>query len=82
MVRGMPEVSALEPDDDDADAEPFRRSLLDLLAELIAQGPVDVYPCWYDDENAPPDAHREATLADLKADWSLLRERRLTHLTG
>ena len=82
MVRGMPEASALEPDDDDADAEPFRRSVLDFLAELIAQGPVDVYPCWYDDEGARPDAHRKATLADLKADGSLLRERRLTHLTG
>lgn len=79
MVRGMPEGSTLESDEDD---ERYQCAMLDLLAELTAQGAVDVYPCWDGEENVRPDAHREATLADLRADWSLLRERRVTHLTG
>ena len=66
----------------DDDASQFREALFDALASWLELGPVDVYPCCVDKEDVPPDTSIEATLADLKADWSLLRERRLTHLTG
>ncbi|MEQ9095608.1 MAG: hypothetical protein RIE32_05030 [Phycisphaerales bacterium] len=75
----MPEDSTWEIDKDD---ERYRCAMLDLLGELTAEAAVDVYPCWDGEEGVRPDAHHDATLADLKADWSLLRERRLTHLTG
>lgn len=66
----------------DDDAVQFREAFLDGLASWLELGPIDVYPCCEDEEFAPPDTSIEATLADLKADWSLLRERRLTHLAA
>ncbi|UYV13004.1 MAG: hypothetical protein NCW75_01655 [Phycisphaera sp.] len=73
---------AAEDPEEAARLDRDRAAILAIIDSFLESGPVDVYSCWAEEEDQPPDEHIETDLASLRREWWLLRERRVVRVNG